>query len=90
MGHCLEACWVQFYFKRVVCVRDSRICSDVPCLELPCISYITASAEILQEREPQDSDAGEEVTHTYSFIFQPPIHKVWMLLVPLLPDDTVH
>jgi hypothetical protein len=35
------------------------MCSDVPCLEVPCIPSITASDKILQEREPQGSDAGK-------------------------------
>jgi hypothetical protein len=71
-------------------MNDSRIRSDVPCLEVPCIPPITASVKILQERELQGSDAGEGVTHTYSSIFQPPIQKVRMLPVPLLPDETDH
>jgi hypothetical protein len=45
---------------------------------------------ILQEREPQGFDAGGEVMYTYSSILRPPTHKVRMLPVAPLPDETDH
>jgi hypothetical protein len=88
--HFLEEVWVRFYIKHDLCVKDLRIRSDVPCLEVPYIPFITACDEIMQETEPQGLDSGGEVIHTYSSVFQPPTHKILILPVPSLPDKIVY
>jgi hypothetical protein len=56
--------------------------------EVPCIPCITACHDILQEREQRVFNAGGEVMYNYYSIFHPPIHKVLMLSVPSMPDET--